>query len=77
MVDHGIHVPGGDEKGQARFPVDLDTLGIPPVWLGQDRHRVAPAFQHPPDDSRAKGGVIHIGVPDDIDKIRLSDPSFL
>ena len=75
MVHHGIHVPGRDQKGKTRLPIYLDARRILPVRLGQNGHRIPVAFQHPSDNGRAKGWMIHIGVPDDVDKVRPFDSS--
>ena len=71
VIDHGVHIAAGDEKGQARFSQNPNTLGILPVRLGDDSHSVASGFQHPTDDGVAEGGMVHIGVAHDIDKITL------
>ena len=76
VIYHRIHISGGDQEGQARLAIDLNALWILPVRLGQDRHAVAVAFQHPPDDRRAERWMIHVGVADDIDKVWLRNASF-
>ena len=71
VVDHGVHVATGHQKSQAGTAVDVDGLGILPVRLGDDAHRVAVALQNTADDGVAKGMVIHIGITNDIDKVTL------
>jgi hypothetical protein len=71
VVDHGVHVAAGYQETQAGTAVDVDGLGILPVRLGDDAHRVAVALQNTADDGVAKGMMIHIGVTDNIDKVAL------
>ena len=71
VIYHGVHIAAADQKAQPGTAVDVDGLGILPVRLGDDAHAVAVAFQHPADDGVTEGGVIHIGIPDDIHKVAL------
>ena len=74
VIDHGIHVPGRDEEGELRPSEHVDAPLVLPVRLGNDADAVAVRLQHAADDGMSKGGMIHIGVPDDIDKIRSFNP---
>ena len=71
VVHHGVHVAAHDQKGQTGLPQRQNAAGVLPVRLGDDAHLVAGVLQHPGDDGVAKGGVVHVGVADDIDKITL------
>ena len=71
VVDHGVHVSGADQIAQARRAENIDRIRVPPVRLGADCHLISGAFQHTADDGVAEGGVVHIGVADDVDEIRL------
>ena len=42
-----------------------------PIRLRKHGHLVSLRLQNPRDDCQPKGRVIHIGIPGDIDKIRL------
>ena len=71
VVHHGVHVAAGDQKGQPRLAADRDGIRVLPVGLGDDGHLEAMAFQHPADDGRPEGGVVHVGVGQQIDEVRL------
>ena len=74
VIDHGIHVPGGDEEGELRPSEYVDAPLVLPVRLGNDADAVAVRLQHAADDGMPKGGMIHVCVPDDIDKVRPVNP---
>ena len=71
VVHHGVHVAAGHQKAQPGTAIHIDRLGIFPVRLGDNAHAIAVAFQHPADNGVAEGGVIHIGIPNDVDKVTL------
>ena len=71
VVHHGIHIAAHDQKTQTGFPEHPDALRILPVRLGDDTHFIAVGFQYPADDGMTEGGMIHVGIPDDIYKITL------
>ena len=73
VVDHGVHVAAADQKAQTRAAEDVNGFWIPPVRLGDNDNAVAAVFQDPADDGVAEGGVIYVGVANNIDKIRLLD----
>ena len=62
---HGVDVPRPDEHPQPGPAQSSEHLRAVPVRLGQHGHPIALRLQQPPDDSRAEGGVVHIGVPGD------------
>ena len=69
VVHHGVHVPAHDQKAQPGPAQDRDGSRVLPVGLGDDAHAIPRALQHPGDDGVAEGGVIHVGVADDVDEI--------
>ena len=71
VVDHGVHVAGAHEEGQARLAQGGDACGVVPVWLGDDAHLVALGLEQARDDGDAKGGVVDVGVPADVDEVAL------
>ena len=71
MVYHGIHVAAHNQETQPRLSQNVDGLGIFPVGLGKNADLITGGLQHPADDGVAEGGVVHIGVADDIDKVAL------
>jgi len=77
MVDHGIHVARGHQKSQPRFSKHRDALPVLPVWLGDDPHLVSAGLQQAADDGVSEGGMVHIGIPDHIDKIALLPASHI
>ena len=74
MINHGIHVSGGNQESQPGAPENADALLILPVRLGNDTDTVAVRLQNAGDYGMSKGRVIHIGVAGHIHKIRLRDP---
>ena len=73
VVDHRVHIAAGDQKPQPGTAENVDGFGIFPIRLRDDANIVAVAFQNPADDGVAEGRMIHIGIPDNIDKIKLGD----
>ena len=62
VIDHGIHISGGDEEGETGLAEDTDTFGIPVVRLCDDPGAVAVGFEQPAEDGRTEGGMVYIGV---------------
>ena len=77
VIYHGIHVSCRNQKSQTGFSEFRHTAFILPVRLGQNADTIAPAFEHSADDRRPKGGMIHIGIPGNVYKIRLFPAPFL
>ena len=71
MVDHRVHIAAADQKAQTWRAEFVDRVGILPVGLGENCNLIARVLQHAADDGVPEGGVIDIGVPDDIDEIGL------
>ena len=71
VVDHGVHVAASDQKAQTGPTQDGDGLGVLPIRLGDESHFISCRFQHTADDGMAKGGMVHIGIPNDVDKVTL------
>ena len=65
MGHHGVDVARRDEHPQPGAAQSPEALGRMPVGLGQHGHPVALRPQHPGDDGRAEGGVVHVGVAGD------------
>ena len=70
VIDHGVHVPAGDEEAETRRAENIDRIFVPPVGLGDDRDLIARVLQHPADNGVPEGGMIDIGVAYDVDEIR-------
>ena len=66
---HGVQVPAGDQHPQPGASQGGEGLRPPPVGLGENGHPVALRLQYPADDGGAEGGVIHIGIPGDEEKV--------
>ena len=75
MVHHGVHVSGRDQEPKAGLSEYRDAGGILPVGLRQDADLEPMSLQHPRQDRRAEGRMIHIGIPGHKYKVRLQDPS--
>ena len=73
VVDHGIHIAGGDQEAQPGLPQRRHALRIPPVRLADHADRVAVGLQDTRNNGRPEARVVHIGVTADIDKIQLPD----
>ena len=71
VVDHRVHVSAGDEKAEPRLTEGGDGRRVPPVRLGEDADLIACVLQHARDDGVTEGGVIDIGVADDVYKVAL------
>ena len=76
VVHHGVDVAAGDQKSQPGTAVNINGLGILPVGLGDDPHGIPGLLQNPADDGMTEGGMVHIGIPDDIHKVALTPASF-
>ena len=77
MIDHGIHISGGDKKAKTRFTENRNAVLVLPVRLGDDADGIAVRLKHAADDRRAERGMVHVGISDDIDKVKLFDSPFL
>ena len=66
---HGIDVAGIDEHPQPGPAHGQEVGGAVPVGLGQDGHPEARLFQRAGDHRRAEGGMVHIGVAGDQQKV--------
>ncbi len=66
---HGVDVARRDEHPQPGAAQGREGVGAVPVGLRQDGHPVALRLQHPADDGGAEGGVVHIGVSGDEEKV--------
>ena len=73
VVDHRIHIAGGDEEAELRLAERGDARGVAPVRLGDDADRKAVGLEHAGDDRGAEGGVVDVGVAADVDEIELFD----
>ena len=69
MGHHGVDVSPVDEDPVPGAAHIGEGGELPPVGLGQDGHPVPLRLQYPADDGGAEGGVVHIGVPGDHQKI--------
>ena len=76
VVHHGVHIAAHHQKAQTGLAQDLDGIGVFPIRLGDDAHFEAGIFQHARDDGMAKGGMVHIGIANDIYKITLFPAPF-
>ncbi len=73
---HRVDIPRPDEHSQPGTAQSGKGGGGFPVRLGQHRHPVARSLQQPPDDGRAEGGVVHIGVPgNEQEVIKIPSPA--
>ena len=71
MVDHGVHIAGGDEEAKTRLAVNLYALRVAPVGLADQSNAVATGLQQAADDRGAEARVVHIGVAADVDEVGL------
>ena len=62
---HGVQVACRDHHRQPGTPKSLEGGGAVPVWLGENGHPVAFSLQHPANNRRAEGGMVHVGVAGD------------
>ena len=69
MGHHGVDVARIDEHAVAGLTHGKKIVSIVPVGLGQDGHPEAGLFQRPGNDRRAEGGMIHIGIAGNQQKI--------
>ena len=66
---HGVDIAGADQKAQPRPAEFFEIVGGAPVRLGEHGDEKSVLLQHPGDDGRAEGRMIHISVAGDVDKI--------
>ena len=71
VIHHGIHIAGGNQKAQTGLPQYRDAGIVLPVRLGNNPYCISVGNQNPADNGMSKRGMIHIGIPDDIDKVQL------
>ena len=76
VIDHGIHVAGGNQEAETRLPELPHALRLMPVRLAEHTYRIAVGLQDPADDGGAEAGMVHIGIAAKIDKVRLCDALF-
>ena len=69
VVDHGIHVAGGDSEKEIGLAKFSESIGTAPIRLRDNADTKALTFQHSPDNSHAKTGVIDVGIACDDDDI--------
>ena len=67
--DHRVDVAAGDQKSVARL-AEFHVIAVS-NRLGDDADGKAQRLDDARDDSSTKAGVVHISVPDDINKIKL------
>ena len=65
MVNHRIHVAGGNAEKQVRLAERLERLCRLPIGLGDHAHPETLRFQHSAYHRHAKTGVINVAVPGD------------
>ena len=71
VIDHGIHIAAADQEAEPWCAEFVDGVGIFPVGLGEDRDLIARVFQHAADNGVPEGGMVDIGIADDVDEIGL------
>ena len=76
VVDHRVHVAGGDEEPEAGLAERFDALRLPPVRLGEEPDREPVGFEQPADDGGAEARVVDICIAADIDEVQLFDAPF-
>ena len=62
VVDHGIHVSGGNAEKQIWFSQGSEGVRAGPVWLRDDADAEALRLPEPPDNRHAETGMVNIGV---------------
>ena len=70
MVDHAVNDPGGHQEAQARTSKTPEGALVLPGRKAQHGHPIACLLQNPADDGMPEGGMIHIRVTADEDKVR-------
>lgn len=63
MVDHGIEVPRGHEKGEAGALENSEGLDIGPVGLRNNTDTVPERFEMSSYYRRSEGRVVYVGIP--------------
>ena len=72
MIDHGIDIARGDQKGQAGAAQESEALRVPPVRLGDHSDPIAPAFEQAGNQHPSEGGVIDVGIAGDEHEVELT-----
>ena len=62
VVDHGIHVSGGNAEKQIWFSQGSEGVRAGPVWLRDDADAEALRLPEPPDNRHTETGMVNIGV---------------
>ena len=76
FTEHRIEISRRNQNTQTRLAENLKRLDIVPIRLRNKAYTITAGFQHAPDQSRCKTGVIHIGIPVDIYKVKLIPAAF-
>ena len=76
MAQHGIKIATGNEHTQTGLTQGSKIFNLIPSRLAQQRHLVALGFQHPANNRRTKGRMVHIGITADEQKIQLLPTTF-
>ncbi|MNT24715.1 hypothetical protein D3C72_1602060 [compost metagenome] len=71
LVDHGIHVAGGNAVIQARLAEDAERVSRQPVRLADDADSVALRFEQAANEGHAETRMVNVGVARDEDDVAL------
>ena len=71
LVDHGIHVAGGNAVVQARLAEDAEGVGRQPVRLADDADAVALRFKQAAHQGHAEARMVDVGIARDEDDVAL------
>jgi hypothetical protein len=72
MRDHGIYIPGADEKTEAGPPELFEILTAVKIRLAQHAYGISLRFKHARDYGRAERRVIDVGVTADVYEINVA-----
>ena len=70
VIDHAVDHAGGDQKAELWLAEALERLRAVVFRQTEHGHTVSRRLQHPADDGVPEGGVVHICLAYDVDKIR-------
>ena len=70
VVDHAVNHTGGDQKAEPWSSKALERLRAAVFRQTEYGHTVSRRLQHPADDGVPEGGMVHICLAYDVDKIR-------
>ena len=62
VIDHRIHIAGGDAKKQVWFAQRPEGVDAAPIRLRDDAYPKPLPLEYTPDDRHTKAGVINVGV---------------